>query len=203
MRRLGITHHLTTAFHPQSNGIIERAHRQLKDTLRACLAGPDWLNHLPWVLLDLRGAQKEYSALSSAEMQYGTPLSLPGQPPPYVEESPAEACNQLPMDQQFIPLCCLYYADAMKSPAERLRSSSHVYVRHGGASPPLSALYRFFVLQIGDSTESISVDHLKPHSGPSPVLLAAPLYSSLATIQYFITILSLLLITLSFIHLSN
>ncbi len=32
---LGIKHVLTTAYHPQSNGMVERVHRQLKDALRA------------------------------------------------------------------------------------------------------------------------------------------------------------------------
>jgi len=31
----GIQHNLTTAFHPQANGMVERLHRQLKDALRA------------------------------------------------------------------------------------------------------------------------------------------------------------------------
>jgi transposase InsO family protein len=45
--RLGIQQIFTTAYHPQSNGMIERAHRQLKDSLRSCLAGPQWPEHLP------------------------------------------------------------------------------------------------------------------------------------------------------------
>jgi hypothetical protein len=45
---LGIKHVLTTAYHPQSNGMVERVHRQLKDALRARGAGPAWHSHLPW-----------------------------------------------------------------------------------------------------------------------------------------------------------
>jgi hypothetical protein len=29
-RKLGIQHKTTTAYHPQSNGLVKRAHRQLK-----------------------------------------------------------------------------------------------------------------------------------------------------------------------------
>jgi cleavage and polyadenylation specificity factor subunit 1 len=53
---LHIQHITTTAFHPQANGMIERAHRQIKDALRARLAGAEWPQHLPWVLLGLRAA---------------------------------------------------------------------------------------------------------------------------------------------------
>jgi transposase InsO family protein len=47
---LGITRSQTTAFHPQANGMVERWHHRLKDALRACAAGLDWVLHLPWVL---------------------------------------------------------------------------------------------------------------------------------------------------------
>ncbi len=77
--RLGISRSLTTAFHPQSNGMVERAHRQLKDALRARAAGHDWPTHLPWVLLGLRTAPKEDSNISSAELCLGAPLTLPGE----------------------------------------------------------------------------------------------------------------------------
>jgi hypothetical protein len=47
MKLLGIEQKLTTAFHPQANGAMERFHRRLKDALRARLAGSDWPSHLP------------------------------------------------------------------------------------------------------------------------------------------------------------
>jgi hypothetical protein len=62
---------MTTAYHPQANGIVERAHRQLKDTLRARGAGTDLPLHLPWVLLGLQVTPKEISSISSAEAVFG------------------------------------------------------------------------------------------------------------------------------------
>ena len=88
-RRLGCCHHLTTAYHPQANGMVERAHRQLKEALKARCAGAAWPSHLPWVLLGLRAAPKEDSNVSSAELVYGAPLHLPGQTPG-TPESPVE-----------------------------------------------------------------------------------------------------------------
>ncbi len=61
--KLGISHSFTTACHPQSNGVIEPAHRQLKDSLHFRLAGVLWPQHLP--LLGLRAAPKEDSGTSS------------------------------------------------------------------------------------------------------------------------------------------
>jgi transposase InsO family protein len=78
-QNLQINHIPTTAYHPQSNGLVERTHRQIKDTLRARLAGIRWPEHLPWVLFGLRAAPKKDSAVSSAELVFGAPLTLPGQ----------------------------------------------------------------------------------------------------------------------------
>ena len=69
----------TTAFHPQSNGMVERFHRRLKDGLRTRLAGPRWIEHLPWVLLGLRCTPAEASGVSPASSVYGSELTLPGE----------------------------------------------------------------------------------------------------------------------------
>ncbi len=64
---LGVQLINTTAYLPQSNGMVERCHGQLKAALRARLASTEWPEHLPWVLHGLRTAPKEDSAISSAE----------------------------------------------------------------------------------------------------------------------------------------
>ena len=56
---LGIHHAVTTPNHPQSNGLVERFHRQLKEGLRSRAAGVAWLEHLPWVLLGIRAAPND------------------------------------------------------------------------------------------------------------------------------------------------
>jgi hypothetical protein len=39
---LNIAHRQTTAYHPESNGAVERLHRRLKDALRARAAAATW-----------------------------------------------------------------------------------------------------------------------------------------------------------------
>jgi cleavage and polyadenylation specificity factor subunit 1 len=76
MNKLGIKHIMTTAYHPQSNGVLERFHRRLKDALRAkaaAAAAADWSLQLPLVMLGLRSAPREDSGISAAELVFGSP----------------------------------------------------------------------------------------------------------------------------------
>ncbi len=45
---LHISHRQTTAYHPESNGAVERLHRRLKDALRARAAAATWSEELPF-----------------------------------------------------------------------------------------------------------------------------------------------------------
>ena len=76
-RLLGAEHIKTTTYHPQSQGKIERFHRQLKAAL-SCL-GNDWITHLPTVLLGIRATSFDDSGISRAEAMFGKPLQLPGE----------------------------------------------------------------------------------------------------------------------------
>jgi transposase InsO family protein len=182
--KLGIEHVTTTAYHPQSNGIIERAHRQIKDALRARLAGAQWFDHLPWVLLGLRSAPKEDSGLSSAQLTFGAPLSLPGELLA-AAEPPLDAFLQSLKEVSPLPTRPLSYAEAAAKPRSDLLDAQHVYVRRGGVLPALAPQYvgpyavlkghpKFFLLKIGDRQEAVSVDRLKPHTGKAGVLPAPP-----------------------------
>jgi hypothetical protein len=71
-------HVMTTAYHPQANILVARAHRQIKDALRAHRANTDWPSHLPWILLGLHAAPKEIGGFSSAEAAFGQQLMLRG-----------------------------------------------------------------------------------------------------------------------------
>jgi hypothetical protein len=72
---LNIQHSQTTAYHPQSNGMVEHFHRRLKDALRARCAVPNWVDHLPWVLLGLRAAAREDYGTTPAQAVFGSPVT--------------------------------------------------------------------------------------------------------------------------------
>lgn len=74
---LGVKKIRTTSYHPSSNGVIERFHRDLKSSLRS--KGQNWLLALPLILLGLRSLYKEDLGCSTAELVYGTSLRLPGE----------------------------------------------------------------------------------------------------------------------------
>ena len=75
-RLLGIKHLRTTAYHPASNGMVERLHRQLKAAIK-CHNTSNWVEILPIVLLGIRTAIKEDLNATAAEMVYGTGIRLP------------------------------------------------------------------------------------------------------------------------------
>jgi hypothetical protein len=70
-RQLGVKMRITTPYHPQSNELVERFHRRLKDALGARMAVADWIQHLPWVLLGLHAAPRDDLGISAAELVYG------------------------------------------------------------------------------------------------------------------------------------
>ena len=77
---LGTSTNLTTSYHPQANGLVERMHRTMKSALTANLAtNPNWVDALPLVLLGMRAAVKNDLHWSVADMVFGEPLRLPGE----------------------------------------------------------------------------------------------------------------------------
>ena len=88
---LGTELHPTTAYHPQANGLVERSHPDLKAALKCQLSGPNWIEELPWVLLGIGTAPKEDLGSSTAELVYGSPLTVPGD---FVPDSQPRTASQ-------------------------------------------------------------------------------------------------------------
>ncbi len=79
MTLLGSKRARTTAYHPQTNGMVEHFHRQLKAALKAQPQPGSGMDALPLVLLGIRTALKEDISSTAAEMMHGATLRLPGE----------------------------------------------------------------------------------------------------------------------------
>ena len=78
MTLLGTRRIRTTAYHPITNGIVERFHRQLKASI-TCHDTVRWTEVLPLVLLGIRTTLKPDINCTAAEMVYGASLRIPGE----------------------------------------------------------------------------------------------------------------------------
>ena len=78
LNKFGVTRMRTTAYHPQTNGALERAHGTLKNCLR-CLINQfnDWEDRLPLALFAMRTALFE-NELSPSLILYGEQINVPG-----------------------------------------------------------------------------------------------------------------------------
>ena len=182
--------HLTTAYHPQANGLVERFHRHLKSSLRARLSGPNWLDELPWVLLGIRTAPKDDLKSSSAELVYGSPLTVPGD---FIRSPPTDP----PVEQQLqrlrnhagslVPIPTSRHGPIVPFVPHTLAVAPYVFIRRDGHKTPLQTPYtgpykvinrtdKAFTIDMGGREETVSIDRLKPaHVDPTaPVPLAQP-----------------------------
>ena len=173
---LGSHHISTTAYHPQSNGLVERFHRHLKGSLMANDISERWTERLPLVLLGIRVSYKEDLKCTPAELVYGQNLRLPAD---FV--SPSD--RNIPDVTDY--LARLRNAFSKVSPtsprvtetkvyvAKELDTCNKVYVRidrvREGLEPPYEGPYdvvkklrKFFVIERNGKQMSVSIDRLKP-----------------------------------------
>jgi cleavage and polyadenylation specificity factor subunit 1 len=174
-RLLGIKAVQTCAYRPQSNGMIERLHRQMKGALKARMADSDWMDHLPIVMLGIRAAWREGLDASPAELLYGTALRLPGELAGETSDfTPTTAFvrnlrTTMAALRPFVPVL----PDRPSFTPKDMLTTSHVYVRHDGVRKPLQRPYdgpfqvvqrhsKHFVIDRGGKLDTVSLDRLKP-----------------------------------------
>ncbi len=184
---LSIKHTQTTAYNPQSNGLVEHFHRRLKDALRARAAGADWFLQVPWVFLGMRTACREDSDFLPAEAVFGSQLVLPGQflstpeppSPNFLQDFQGVLAGRAPLPTSH------HTTPSPTALPEDLLLSLFVLVRHDAVQPPLSPPYdgpflvlerllHFFKLQVGSRVETVSTHRLKPCHTPENAQAAEP-----------------------------
>ena len=72
LKQLKIKHNTSSAYHPESQGALERYHQTFKSMLRAyCLElGASWKEGVPWLLLASREVVQESTGFSPAELVF-------------------------------------------------------------------------------------------------------------------------------------
>ena len=79
LRSLNIIHKKTTPIHPQTNGVVERFHRTLKDSLRKLMNNntSSWEDQLADAMWAYRISDSEARGSSPYELLYGFPANMP------------------------------------------------------------------------------------------------------------------------------
>ena len=175
---LGVKMQRTSAYHPQANGMIERLHRQLKNSLKARTTGPYWMDHLPMVLLGIRTAWREDPDCSPAELVYGSSLRIPGEflgntSSRFLQPSSTFLHNLQTSMQNVLPPPINYHSTPHSYVPNSLSSTGYVYVRVDGHRHPsrrpyngpfriISTSSKYFTLDINGRLDNVSIDRLKP-----------------------------------------
>uniref|UniRef100_A0ABD2WD90 Integrase catalytic domain-containing protein n=1 Tax=Trichogramma kaykai TaxID=54128 RepID=A0ABD2WD90_9HYME len=174
----GVKHNFTNSWHPSSNGLVERFHRQLKAAIMSHSCS-NWALSLPLILLGIRSSFKEDLKTSSAELVYGETLRLPGE---FFRYDPLNS-------QQCDPHFILYNlrnimthlkpvpTSAHGTPAlflhKDLKDCTHVFLKEGGflksLQPPYTGPHevikrdeKTFTLKIRGKPQAVSIDRVKP-----------------------------------------
>ena len=79
LKKLGIEHRVSTAYHPQTNGQAETLNKQLKDILKKTVikGGKDWSKRLDDALWAYRTAHKTLIGMIPYQFVYGKTCHLP------------------------------------------------------------------------------------------------------------------------------
>ncbi|XP_062555807.1 uncharacterized protein LOC134220724 [Armigeres subalbatus] len=172
---LGTKHLRTTAYHPQSNGLIERWHRTLKASIM-CHETERWTEYLPTILLGLRTTYKEDIGASPAEMVYGSTLRIPSE---FFADSPVNinenefVVNLREAMRQQRPTDTAWHSNQNVFVHRDLNRCKQVFIRNDSVRPSLSPPYdgpyevvkrsnKHYTVAVNGRIVNVSIDRLKP-----------------------------------------
>ena len=178
MTLLGSKRACTISYHPQTNGMVEHFHRQLKAALKAQPQPDSWMDALPFVLLGIRTTLKEDISATAAEMVYGTTLRLPGEfftPSQTSLPDPSDYISNLGTHMQTIRPPPPRPTQRNSKIIDGLSTATHVFIRHDAVRRPLQPPYdgpyrvikrtdKHFTIDINGRNDTVSIDRLKPHT---------------------------------------
>ncbi|BHF63738.1 hypothetical protein SprV_0200673200 [Sparganum proliferum] len=174
-RLLACAHITTTAYHPASNGLVERLHRQLKSALMSQTESATWSVNPPLMLLGIRSSVREDIQCTAAELVYGTPLRLPGE---FVQSSTTTTYIPSTFVQQLKQRMAQLRPTPTRLTSKRvfvhkdLKSVPFVFARHeavrkflcpsyDGPYEVLQRMDKCYVIQKAERNDTVSIDRLK------------------------------------------
>ena len=179
MRTWGTKHITTTAYHPESNGMVERLHRRLKESLIALGQDErnDWYWKLPMTMLALRTTIKPDIGASPSELVYGEGIAVPGQLVGLPEMTDAELLRQQRASlsnvrlevERLQPKPTSHHRRPAIHIPDDLSTASHVLVRRG-LQPSLTAPYDGPFKVLARNRDGFRVQF--PGRGPDTIALA-------------------------------
>jgi cleavage and polyadenylation specificity factor subunit 1 len=179
LQHLGIQRQRTTAYHPQSNGAVERSHRTIKQCLRAIgEANSCWETSLPLVLFAMRTSINESTQFPPSQLVFGGQIRAPAD---FLFQ--ARLSSTMSQSDFFDNLCsevrrCLVEADVnqpTRSPSNIPILSDWVWLQqpkgisHTGLKQPYTGPYQVvqqdqavITLDINGKHTKVNVDRVKP-----------------------------------------
>ena len=183
LKTWGIRHIMTTAYHPEANGMVERLHRRLKESLIALGRGErlQWFWKLPMTLLALRTTIKPDINASPSDLVFGEGITVPGQligPPTLTDEEllrqqRSTLSNVRVEVERLQPTATSAHRRPQVNVPDELSTATHVLVRKG-VQPSLTAPYEgpyevvsrhpngFRLRLPGRGTDIVALARLKP-----------------------------------------
>lgn len=177
---LQIKHVKTTPYHPQTNGLLERQHRKVKDSIR-CLSDLklQWDTLIPVIQLSWNNCSMHQNIYSPAQIVFGQDMILPYE---LFNRKSTDSLDQ-PTDKQIEQFLNLMYEITPHSQEHHdkrklfrlkgMQTCEAVYVKNHNRQNKLQPTYRgpfkvirkfekYFEVQINDKVTKISIQDLKP-----------------------------------------
>ncbi|KYQ60032.1 Pro-Pol polyprotein [Trachymyrmex zeteki] len=166
----------TTAYHPQSNGLVKRWHRSLKAAIM-CQDNTEWTEVLPVVLLSPRSCYKEDIHASTAELFYGRTLRIPSE---FFDHEDVPNDPQLFIEpfrkfiQRIRPIPTAHHICNKPFRYKDLHTCTHIFLRDDTVKRPLECPYsrphriierisdRVFTIEVEGRRINVSTERLKP-----------------------------------------
>ena len=185
----GIRSHFTTTYHPEANGLVERFHRRLKESLKALSTEEpeQWFWKLPCSLLAIRTTLKPDIGASPSDLVFGEGLAVPGEliGSSRLSDPEEQRLRERTLDHLRLEVARIQpvKTSAHRRPnvhlPEELETATHVFVQRGGVQPSMATPYvgpyriierlenSYKIAIPGGTTEKISLARLRPAIMPT------------------------------------